>query len=920
MASTEVVADWAWISKDPSAGIGYSVLQVSTDAVDFGAISSDFEPGAPSSTIAPESPDAPPWVTYGPGGGRDGVLISVSVRDPWTERDHTGRPVRPQRLFVMRYPELADADASFQTIWEAVRDARVPAPDGAPLPLTVAGQSPDDLIPVVEANFESLAAIAAALLDGPVAIGDASHLPRERRLALLDAVAALLPYGFRADLSASSSVNNTVKHQIRLVLADFANPDQQLLSLATPQYSSGGDFGGRYLAALQEKRKKNGTAELVRHLWSIRQESGQRLCSFRRPGFALAALHELDFLGSVRDELAAGPVSPELIRKFFAHPDGRQVWEHLDVPMRDNAVRSLAGSSEAAAAILVREWPIIGNDVIRCANRDLDAGSVKVATSFLSSIGQADGGLEDRVLANLLVPERVEPAILERRGVMLIELLLKRSVPAPGEYSYTCDDLRFGDAAGWQARLVRDLLAGELAAGASSERAVGWVRWLCRTPASEVAAWERPDWVNALDFADPGERDGRDVRAASAVRVLIRRDQRAVPRGNCWSAVLLQLCGCTRRLTELAEAVGLELMELAAVLPLGDQSPLAAALRASLRPALAPETFSTLARLDVIRMLLAGPPTAALIDLDDEPSVSAYLAALHEAFRRPPMRPRLPELEERLLRVALSAAPGTRRLSAGSIELLNAWVVDPERLPGLIRHLGLLSAKEQPVDVRLSQQYWTVLGDYPKLANYAVSGQLITATDWTVRHPAVAFLREYNGEAVTTTRLAHACFEAWCAGRRAEGVIRTLESAGAAGIRPRQLDDTLRELEVLLHYFGALDDQQERAEQAQAALFECWRLIVDGALGPEYARSFGDYLQARLQAEAAVRVHAETLLFPQQRNGGSGDRNGRNEGEAPQSGGRLRRLFGPKQMPAPAGDHGVQRPRRGQRVSHANRT
>lgn len=917
MASTEIVADWAWISKDPSAGIGYSVLKVSTDAVDFGAISSDFEPGAPSSTIAPESPDAPPWVTYGPGGGRDGVLISVSVRDPWTERDHTGRPVRPQRLFVMRYPELADADASFQTIWEAVRDARVPAPGGAPLPLTVAGQSPDDLIPVVEANFESLAAIAAALLDGPVAIGDASHLPRERRLGLLDAVAALLPYGFRADLSASSSVNNTVKHQIRLVLADFANPGQQLLSLATPQYSPRGDFGGRYLAALHEKRKKNGAAELVRHLWSIRQESGQRPCSFRRPGFALAALHELDFLGSVRDALAAGPVPPELIRKFFAHPDGPQVWEHLDVPMRDNAVRSLAGSGEAGAAILVREWPIIGNDVIRCANRDLDAGSVKVATSFLRSIGQADGGLEDRVLADLLVPERVEPAVLERRGGMLIELLLKRSVPAPGEYSYTCDDLRFGDAAGWQARLVRDLLTSELAAGASSERAVDWVRWLCRTPASEVAAWERPDWVNALDFTEPGERDGR---AVSAVRVLVQRDQRAVPRGNCWSAVLLQLCGRARRLPELAEAVGLELMELTAVLPHGDQSPLAATLRASLRPALALETFGTLARLDVIRMLLAGPPSAALADLDDEPSVSAYLAGLHEAFRRPLLRPRLPELEERLLGAALSAAPGTRRLSAGSIKLLNAWVDDPQRLPGLIRYIGLLSATEQPVDVRLSQQYWTVLGDYPKLADYAVSGQLITATDWTVRHPAVAFVREYNGESITTTRLAHACFEAWCAGRRAEGVIRTLESAGAAGIRPRQLDDTLRELEVLLHYFGAPDDQATRAEQAQAALFECWQLIVDGALGPDYARSFGDYLQRRLQAEAAARTHAETLLFAQQRNGGSGDRHGRHADETPQSGGRLRRFFGPRQTPAPAGDQGVQPAAPGQRVSHANRT
>jgi hypothetical protein len=861
MASAEVVADWAWISKDPSEGIGYSVLKVSTGAIDFGAISGNYEPGAPNSTTAPDAPDAPPWVTYGlADGGRDGALISVSVRDPWTERDHTGRPVWPQRLLTVRYAQLAAVQASFQTIWAAVQDAPVPAPDGAPLPLTVAGQSLAELITVVEANFDGLATIAAALLDGPVAVADASHLTREQRLALFDAVAALLPYGYRADLSASSSVNNTVKHRIRLVLADFANPDQQVLSLLAPEFSPRGEVGRRYLAALHEKRQKNGTATLVRHLWRIKGEDAQGLCSFRRPGFALAALRDLDFLGSVRDALAKGPVPPELIHRFFADPDGQQVWDRLDVTQRDNAVRSLAGSRDASAAILLRGWQIIGDEVISCANRDLDAGRVEVALACLSSIGQADGQTEDRALAKLLVPEHVEPEGRDRRSGMLIKLLRQRSVPAPGEYPYTCDYLRFGDAAGWQARLVRDLLTSELAGSASGERALGWVSWLCRSPFSEVAGWERPEWVTALDFPGSGEDRGS---AVSAVRPLIQRDQQATPRGNCWSAVLVQLSTCAGRLIELLEAAGPQLMELSAALPPGDQGPLAVVLRADLRPSLEMRSVRTLARVDVMRALLDLTPSGALTHWD-ETRLGAYLSALREAFRHEAVRRRLPQLEETFLRLALVGAAGTGNLTPGGVLLLNTWADDPERQQGLIRHMASLSPQEQPIDVRLSQKFWTVLGDYPALADYAASGQLITATDWTVRHQDIAFRRKDTEEAVTSTRLARACYEAWCKGGRAEGIIRTLASAGAAEIPPPQLDDMLREFQGLL-YLAGVPGRQETPEESEQALFECWRLIVAGMLGPEYAQTFGEHLHHRLSAEIDTRMDLLKALSPHQR-------------------------------------------------------
>jgi hypothetical protein len=871
MAGSEVAADWAWISKDLASGIGYTVLKVSTGAIDFGSISGDYEPGAPKSTTTPDAPDAPPWVTYGPGdGGRDGVLMSVSVRDPWTDRDHTGRPVWPQRLLVMRYADLAAADASFQTIWAAVQHAQVPAPNGAPLPVTVAAQSPDDLIAVIEENFESLAAIAAALLERPVAIADASHLPREHRLALLDAVTALLPYGYRADLSASSSVNNTVKHRIRLVFADFPNGDQQVMSLLGQGNEPHGDLGQRYLATLRDKRKQNGIRPLIRHLWDIREEDGQRPCSFRRPAFALAALHDLDFLGGIRDALGKGLVPPEQILKFFADPDSPAMWERFDVHRRDNAVRSLrAASGEAATTVLVNYWPAIGGDVVRCANGDLDAGSVEIATWCLHSIGQADPRLEDRVLADLLVPERLKPEAGDRRIGMLVELLRQRRVPAPGAFPHTCGYLRFGNSADWQARLILELLTIELSAGMQGDRALGWVGWLCRSPFTESPDWKRPEWINALDFMDSGSPDagqGRE-RAVPPLRALIQRDRQATPRGNCWSAVFLRLGQRARCLAELLEAVSWQLMELAATLPADDQSPLATTFRAELQPSAPLITPTTLARVDVLRVLLRGAPSAALLDLDDR-RLDDYLGALHEALRGEAVRPRAAELERRFLRHGLTGTAATGRLSHGGVRLLNAWAGDRDRQDGLAGYIATLAPEVQPVDVQLSQKYWAILGEYPELADYAVAGQLITATDWTVRNPSVAFRRDDTGEAVTTTRLARACYEASCAGRHVDGIIRTLASAGAAEIAPRRLDEVLREFQGLLYLFLLPDHPDARAESEQV-LFDCWQLILTGALGSGYAARFGDYLYNRLRDEFSTRDSLLKALFPGRGKGGA---------------------------------------------------
>src|SRR5580700_525803 len=123
MTGTQVAADWAWISKDPDAGIGYGVLDTSRTNVDFGPFIGRFVPGSPSSTASPDAPDAPPWITFGPVVIQpDEILTTVSVRELWQVRDHAGRPIWPQKLFVIGFAQLAKAGASYQSFSRVAPD------------------------------------------------------------------------------------------------------------------------------------------------------------------------------------------------------------------------------------------------------------------------------------------------------------------------------------------------------------------------------------------------------------------------------------------------------------------------------------------------------------------------------------------------------------------------------------------------------------------------------------------------------------------------------------------------------------------------------------------------------------------------------------------------------------------------------
>ena len=224
MTGGELTAEWVLIGKVPGSGSDYGVLATSAGGASLRSYVGVYVTGAPSSSASMDTPGAPPWITFGAhAAGPDQVMISVTVLDQWEGLDHASRPIWPRRLFLFRFGELAAAGASYRTLWEAVQLTNLPAREPV-LHFTVRSQPiADFMATIADRGFERLATLAAAMLEGPVGLTGAGHLTRDERLTLLDAVSALLPYGFRADLSASSSVDNTVAHQIRLVFADFSN-------------------------------------------------------------------------------------------------------------------------------------------------------------------------------------------------------------------------------------------------------------------------------------------------------------------------------------------------------------------------------------------------------------------------------------------------------------------------------------------------------------------------------------------------------------------------------------------------------------------------------------------------------------------------------------------------------------------------
>lgn len=140
---------------------------------------------------------------------------SYAQADSRSRYDGSGREIVFIRLFCVRYADLAEHRVACTELLDAVRQQQLPPRDpAAPLTLSVTRQQR----PPAGAAPELAGLVAAMLLTTrPVCVLGADQVSADERLAFIDEVLALLPYGLRATLSASTWASPTA-HDLKLRL------------------------------------------------------------------------------------------------------------------------------------------------------------------------------------------------------------------------------------------------------------------------------------------------------------------------------------------------------------------------------------------------------------------------------------------------------------------------------------------------------------------------------------------------------------------------------------------------------------------------------------------------------------------------------------------------------------------------------
>ncbi|WP_157407234.1 hypothetical protein [Actinomadura atramentaria] len=249
-AAVPVAAEWALFGHSPATQ-RQEVLACSAGrlgAADFAEIAGRYDPGTLETL---------PQVTLARAGSGDGAYLTVA-RQEWAAEDRYGRPQPGTRLFCVPYAALAARPVSYAALHDALNagfDAasrREPSPRPAPGRRTGLSAGPPVSVPAggallrvsvpelsaaeIAADITAPAMTAAALLltGRPVCLVPDAGLPLDARLRFLDAVVALLPYGMRTALSASTWTSATADHRIRLFFSRGGRPGAHTLALTGP--------------------------------------------------------------------------------------------------------------------------------------------------------------------------------------------------------------------------------------------------------------------------------------------------------------------------------------------------------------------------------------------------------------------------------------------------------------------------------------------------------------------------------------------------------------------------------------------------------------------------------------------------------------------------------------------------------------
>ncbi|MFI6276597.1 hypothetical protein [Streptomyces sp. NPDC050988] len=280
-SSLTLRARWAVLSKPQADSSDYRVLVCSdgpSATAWFERVVRDTLFGTPPPWSVTGRPgETLPWISFGvcdSAAAVSGVRwVTVSVTD-WNSLveatwDSSGRRSATTRCFLVPYEHVARHRTGLVSLWNAVRPVRLPPePAGSPASvlLTVETDHVERTARLVdELGFDWVAATAAVALEMPLALAAPGDRFALTRIGTIDAVASLLPFGYRAALTASTWAPDATATTPWICYTRASSPWRlQVREGVPPEPAS--ERARAHLAQLRILRNEFGTIGLLRAL------------------------------------------------------------------------------------------------------------------------------------------------------------------------------------------------------------------------------------------------------------------------------------------------------------------------------------------------------------------------------------------------------------------------------------------------------------------------------------------------------------------------------------------------------------------------------------------------------------------------------------------------------------------------------
>lgn len=514
-------AEWALWGKQQADAIGYRVLACSNgelDVRDFSEFIGIALTGSPSGNDSGDR--SLPWLTIAPLSTRD-PWLGVSITEASTIADATRRPVFLTRSYCFPFAALRSRPGSYSGLAQATLPRALPVDEHEPIPLTYPALGVSRIVRMIdgEVGFERAARAAALVVQGQTVITAAGSLTLAEKLDVLDAVAALLPYGVRSALAVGTWANSITAHRMRLCFSDAAAPGQTSLSWERPLADSAVPRGvaREYLELLALVRQRLGLGQLVEALTAHRAPM-----TFDMPEALVGPLEDLCRPFTVAERARTGAATVSEVREVVEMSDTAT----LSADERFALLRFLLRRGDAVDAELISSrWvPELRDDLIKIFLQSVAAGASPVAIDLCVAVASSVGELDE------LLSQAVRTAPSGGQVDTVLTVVSDCLWPWPHEFVAT------------RAALLEDrpllytLLGRESGSREASDVAtlVGWLQQCTDVPQQDLRAFEKvladaDAEVTSAELQSVGARAAGGMETLVATGLEARRSERVLP-------------------------------------------------------------------------------------------------------------------------------------------------------------------------------------------------------------------------------------------------------------------------------------------------------------------------------------------------------------------------------------------------------